>query len=92
MFPFSLKKGGVQVLLFLLVSIIHGLLFRMALALYLPVLSHLDPRLGLAVGSIPMVGGHGTAGAFGPVLEEAGVAGANAVAIASATFGLVAGV
>ena len=38
-----------------------------------------------------MVGGHGTAGAFGPVLEEAGVAGANAVAIASATFGLVAG-
>ncbi len=52
---------------------------------------HLDPRLGLAVGSIPMVGGHGTAGAFGPVLEEAGVAGANAVAIASATFGLVAG-
>ena len=30
-------------------------------------------------------------GAFGPVLEEAGVTGANAVAIASATFGLVAG-
>ena len=85
-----LKKGGVQVLLFLLVSIIMVAL-QNGLGAVLAGAFHLDPRLGLAVGSIPMVGGHGTAGAFGPVLEEAGVAGANAVAIASATFGLVAG-
>ena len=85
-----LKKGGVQVLLFLLVSIIMVAL-QNGLGAALAGAFHLDPRLGLAVGSIPMVGGHGTAGAFGPVLEEAGVAGANAVAIASATFGLVAG-
>ena len=51
----------------------------------------LDPRLGLATGSIPMVGGHGTAGSFGPLLEELGVANASVVAIASATYGLVAG-
>ena len=38
-----------------------------------------------------MVGGHGTAGSFGPLLEDLGVANANVVAIASATFGLVAG-
>ena len=85
-----LKKGGVQVLLFLLVSIIMVAL-QNGLGAVLAGAFHLDPRLGLAVGSIPMVGGHGTAGAFGPVLEEAGVVGANAVAIASATFGLVAG-
>ena len=28
-----------------------------------------SPLIGLSTGSIPMVGGHGTAGAFGPVLE-----------------------
>ena len=42
-------------------------------------------------GSIPMVGGHGTAGAFGPVLEDLGVSGATTLCTAAATFGLVAG-
>lgn len=51
----------------------------------------LDTALGLAMGSIPLVGGHGSAGAFGPFLEENGVAGATTVAIAAATYGLVAG-
>ena len=85
-----LKKGGVQVFLFLVVSVIMVAL-QNGLGAALAAVFGLDSRLGLAVGSIPMVGGHGTAGAFGPVLEEAGVAGASAVAIASATFGLVAG-
>ena len=61
-----LKKGGVQVLLFLLVSIIMVAL-QNGLGAILAGAFHLDPRLGLAVGSIPMVGGHGTAGAFGPL-------------------------
>ncbi len=85
-----LKKGGIQVILFLVVAITMVVLqnsFGTALAAAF----NLDPRLGLAAGSIPMVGGHGTAAAFGPVLENAGVAGASAVAIAAATFGLVAG-
>lgn len=30
----------------------------------------LDSLIGMCTGSIPMVGGHGTAGAFGPVLED----------------------
>ena len=38
-----------------------------------------------------MVGGHGTSAAFGPILEAAGLEGGTAVAVASATFGLVAG-
>ena len=50
-----------------------------------------DPRLGLAVGSISLVGGPGTAAAFGPVLEEAGAAGGSVVGISAATFGLIMG-
>lgn len=50
-----------------------------------------DPRLGLAVGSISLVGGPGTAASFGPVLEAAGAAGGSVVGIAAATFGLVMG-
>ncbi|MFQ9935009.1 MAG: sodium/glutamate symporter [Phascolarctobacterium faecium] len=38
-----------------------------------------------------MVGGHGTAGSFGPLLEQMGAQGAATVAIAAATFGLVMG-
>ena len=38
-----------------------------------------------------MVGGHGTAGAFGPVLEDFGVKGATTIATAAATYGLIAG-
>ena len=50
-----------------------------------------DPRLGLAVGSISLVGGPGTAAAFGPVLEEAGAVGGSVVGISAATFGLIMG-
>ena len=38
-----------------------------------------------------MIGGHGTAGAFGPVLEDFGVKGASTLCTAAATFGLIAG-
>lgn len=50
-----------------------------------------DPRLGLAVGSIALIGGPGTAAAFGPDLEAAGAVGGNVVGLAAATFGLVMG-
>ena len=60
-------------------------------ALGLSNLLGLDPLIGMCTGSIPMVGGHGTAGAFGPVLEDLGVSGATTLCTAAATFGLVAG-
>lgn len=85
-----LKKGGLQVILFLAIAALMCIL-QNGLGAGIAGAFGLDPRLGLATGSIPMVGGHGTAASFGPVLETAGVVGANAVAIASATFGLVAG-
>lgn len=85
-----LKKGGLQVILFLGIAALMCVL-QNGLGAGIAAAFGLDARLGLATGSIPMVGGHGTAASFGPVLEKAGVVGANAVAIASATFGLVAG-
>ena len=51
----------------------------------------LDPLVGMATGSIPMAGGHGTAGGFSSVLQDLGLAGAPSVTMAAATFGLVAG-
>ncbi len=85
-----LKKGGIQTIVFLALAVVMVIL-QNVLGAGLATVFDLDPRLGLATGSIPMVGGHGTAGSFGPLLEDLGVANANVVAIASATFGLVAG-
>lgn len=85
-----LKKGGKKVFTFLLVSIVMVIL-QNVLSSGLAVIFNWDPRLGLCTGSIPMVGGHGTSGSYGPELEKLGISGANVLAIASATFGLVAG-
>ena len=85
-----LKKGGVQTVIFLGLAVAMVIL-QNVMGAGLATAFNLDPRLGLATASIPMVGGHGTAGSFGPLLEELGVANASVVAIASATFGLVAG-
>ena len=51
----------------------------------------LDTLLGMASGSIPMAGGHGTSGGFSPLLESMGLEGASSITMACATFGLVAG-
>lgn len=85
-----LKKGGVGVVLFLIAATIL-VIIQDLVGVFLAKFFGLHPFIGLAAGSVPLTGGHGTSGAFGPVLEEAGAAGAFSVAIASATFGLVAG-
>ena len=85
-----LKKGGIQTMIFLGLAVVMVVL-QNVLGASLATVFDLDPRLGLATASIPMVGGHGTAGSFGPQLEMMGVARASVVAIASATYGLVAG-
>ena len=51
----------------------------------------LDALFGMAAGSIPMSGGHGTSGGFSPLLEQLGLPGASSITMAAATFGLVAG-
>ncbi|MBQ6075216.1 MAG: sodium/glutamate symporter [Lachnospiraceae bacterium] len=86
----ELKKGGIGVVKFLILAIVvccvQDLIGGFGAKLF-----GLDGRLGLAMASIPLVGGHGTAGSFGPFLEDLGVANATTVAVAAATYGLIAG-
>lgn len=85
-----LKKGGIKVIIFLGLSILL-VVFQNTLGVTLSKLFKLNPLLGLCTSSIAMVGGHGTAGSFGPLLEEMNVRGATTVSFASATFGLIMG-
>ena len=85
-----LKKGGIGVIKFLILAIIV-VVIQDAVGSALAGMFGLDARLGLAMGSIPLVGGHGTAGSFGPFLEEMGVANASTVGVAAATYGLISG-
>ncbi len=85
-----LKSGGKPLLGFLVLVILLIVLQNFT-AVGVASLLGLDGLTGMTTGSIPMVGGHGTAGAFGPVLEDFGVKGATTLCTAAATFGLVAG-
>lgn len=85
-----LKQGGIKVVTFLGLSALLVIL-QNVVGVTLASLFHLSPLLGLCTASIPMVGGHGTAGSFGPILEDMGIGGATAVSVASATFGLIMG-
>ncbi len=85
-----LKKGGTQVIKFLIVAImlvlaqdILGVMSAKAIGV--------NPLLGLIAGSVSMTGGHGASGAFGPLMEANGLEGALSIAMACATFGLVSG-
>lgn len=85
-----LKAGGKSLVIFLLCLIV--LIFTQnAVAVGLAKLLGIDSLVGMCTGSIPMVGGHGTSGAFGSVLEDFGLKGATTLCTAAATFGLVIG-
>ena len=86
----ELKKGGIGVVKFLLLAILMCCIQDLVGGFGAKIFG-LDGKLGLAMGSIPLVGGHGTAGSFGPFLEDMGVANATTVAVAAATYGLIAG-
>jgi len=85
-----LKKGGKPLLVMIglvAVLIITQNFISVGIAKGL----HLNPIFGMSAGSIPMCGGHGTAGGFSPLLEQMGLEGASSITMAAATFGLVAG-
>ena len=85
-----LKKGGKSMVIFL--GLVIVLIFiQNGVAVGLSKVMGLDSLIGMCTGSIPMVGGHGTAGAFGPVLEDFNVKGATTICTAAATFGLIFG-
>lgn len=87
----KLKEGGKALVMFMLCMSAFVVLqnfvgISMATAL------GLEPLVGLIVGSITLVGGHGTAGAWGSILEEKyAIEGAIVLGMASATMGLILG-
>ncbi|GAB1408622.1 sodium/glutamate symporter [Thermomonas brevis] len=85
-----LKISGRQVLVFLLLAsgfaVVQNLL-GMAVATGFG----LHPLFGVLAGSTTLTGGPATGLAFAPLFEEAGVAGAASIAVASAMAGIVVG-
>ena len=85
-----LKKSALPVFIFLGLTAVMQIIQNLV-GVGLAGVFQLDTRLGLCMGSIPLVGGHGNAASWGPVLEKVGCAGAEVVSVAAATYGLVAG-
>ena len=86
-----LKAGGIGLVLFLVVVSVF-IVVQNIVGVGLAGALGLDPIIGLVTGSITLTGGHGTAGAWGKVLEEQHhIVGATDLGMASATFGLVLG-
>ena len=85
-----LKTGGKALALFL-ICVLALIICQNCIAIGVSKILNIDPLIGLCTGSIPMVGGHGTSGAFGQVLEDLGIDSATTLCTAAATFGLVLG-
>lgn len=85
-----LKVGGKKVVMFLIMAVALVILQNIV-AVGVGFLTGVDPLIALLTGSTAMTGGHGTAAAMAPIVEELGHTGAKSVAIAAATFGLIAG-
>lgn len=87
----SLRKGGRTLATFL--GVVLGLLMlQNTIGVGMAKLMGLDPLVGLLGGSISLSGGHGTGAAWGRVFgERHGLPAATEIAVACATFGLIAG-
>ncbi len=86
-----LKQGGMPLVMFLVVVSVL-ILIQNGVGVGLATLLGLDPLVGLITGSITLTGGHGTGATWATVFaEKHGLVGAMEMAMASATFGLVAG-
>ncbi len=87
----KLKEGGLGLVVFL-VAVASFIVVQNFVGISLATLLGIDPLIGLIAGSITLTGGHGTAGAWGEILEtQHGIKGALALGMASATFGLIIG-
>lgn len=87
---FAIRKGGrLMVIMVILVAVL--ITAQNFISVGIAKGLGLSPLLGMAAGSIPMCGGHGTSGGFSPLLEQMGLQGASSITMAAATFGLVAG-
>lgn len=85
-----LRAGGLQVLVFLIFATIFCFVQNF-LGMGIASAFGEHPLLGVMAGSVTLVGGPATGLAFTPLFEQAGLTGAGALALASATAGIVAG-
>jgi ESS family glutamate:Na+ symporter len=86
-----LARGGSRLARFA-IAVLLMLVAQNAVGVLAARLLGVDPAIGLLAGSITMAGGHGTGAAWGAKFAESfGIQAAPAIAIAAATFGLVAG-
>ncbi len=85
-----IKGGKPLVLLTIAVTILIAI--QNTVGMSMAVMMNESPFIGLIAGSITLTGGHGNAGAWGPILaDKYGVTGAVELAMACATLGLVLG-
>ena len=86
----TLKKGGKGFLIFWLISAIL-VLGQNTIGIVLAKALSENPLLGLVCGSVTMVGGHGSAGAWGGTFAKLGLENGKTFALAAATFGVIMG-
>ncbi|MDO9373993.1 MAG: sodium/glutamate symporter [Ferruginibacter sp.] len=85
-----LKKGGKQVVLFLVLSSIFCVLQNLV-GIGVATLFGVPKLFGVMAGSVTLVGGPATGLAFAPLFEQMGLRGAETIAVTAATFGIVLG-
>ena len=85
-----LRRGGPQVGVFLALCSAFAVL-QSLVGIAVAWMFGLPSLFGVLVGAVTLTGGPATGAAFAPLFEEAGVVGAGAIAVASATAGIVLG-
>jgi ESS family glutamate:Na+ symporter len=85
-----LRRGGPQVLVFLALCSAFAVV-QSLVGIAVARMFGLPSLFGVLVGAVTLTGGPATGAAFAPLFEEAGVVGAGAIAVASATAGIVLG-
>jgi ESS family glutamate:Na+ symporter len=85
-----LRSGGPAVALFLALATAMAVVQNVAGGAIASALG-VPPLLGVLAGSVALTGGPATALAFGPLFEQAGVAGATTLGVASAMVGIISG-
>jgi len=85
-----IRHGGVA--LFYCVAACWGIsVIQNIIGMGLAYISGINPTFGVLAGAASLAGGHGTALAFGSMIESNGIVGAEAIGVAAATFGVLAG-
>lgn len=85
----DLRRGGRSLVVLLVLTIVL-MLAQNLLGLTLARMGGLPPATGLLMGTVSLIGGHGTTIAWAPkFVDDYGVANAMEIGLAAATFGLI---